>query len=200
MAEKFNFEALLEVEDDRPFRERLVEEIMKNFAGRLPPPEKVLRLNCRTLVSVQAGWTASDALRATELSDDEILFIYFGQPNAKKKDSSVLSISKNYQTYVYAVSIPILEIIGHSNEISHLMMCLFSSVATLDKKCVVVAGPELEIVGAVLSLNDLIDSLHEVGSLVEWISCREENVANIAGFYLVERRGNIFVMKRQVPS
>lgn len=198
VSEKFNFGALLHVRDDRPFREKLVGAIGEIFFCWLHFPKRVVLLNCRTGISKKSYWSELEPLRATELSDDDILFIHYGLHNDLKNNYSILSMSKNNGMYIYTLSVPLLCVEESFDKIPNLALCLGITISNFCADSTIVAGAEVEVDETILSFGDLVNSLDKVGSLVEWVSCEEKRAADIKGFYVVEKRDGFVVKKRQV--
>ena len=190
MPERFNFAALLEMSDDRRVRAELMERVRTIFSGWAVSAAEVFLLGRDS--SELLNWSDAASLRERNLSDSEILFVYF--TGSKGQGNTVLSISKNSRATIYTVSLPDVELSTRADEISDLLSKFYLEISKLNIRCVVTAGAELEIDAS--SVDEVLSSASSLGSLVSFICCDRKGARNVAGFLLAEERGNNVLLRK----
>ncbi len=196
MAERFNFVALLETIDERSVRSGLVERLRIRLSAWIGAPTEVFLLGTHS--SELRAWTDAAPLLERNLSDSEseILFTYFSDPVGQKH--IVLGISRNSQASVYDFSFPAEAMVTRSDAAFEVLSAFYEEISATSIRCIVAAGAELEFDASFQSIEDVIRSSGELGSLVDFVFCDKEDASELKEFVAVsEYRGGVMVRRNR---
>jgi len=193
MPERFDVVAFLESVDERKIRAELVARLRSNFSRWVGAPRKVFLLGNN--YSEQRVWADAAAIMESSLSESEHLFIYFNAPESTKY--MVLGLKSRSRVAVYNLSFPTLAIATDMDVVSGILMTMYEEISTMNVRCIVAAGAELEIDATYRSVKDVIRSTKEVGSLIELLCCDRKDAAGLIGFVVVAERPDEIVLSRE---
>jgi hypothetical protein len=112
----------------------------------------------------------------------------------------VLGVRKRSQTAVYNLSFPTLAMAAELETASDVLCRIYQEISAMNIRCIVAAGAELEIDAASQSVEDVIRSTREIGSLVSLVCCERKDASELSGFIsLGERRGGAAFRRNEVP-
>jgi hypothetical protein len=178
--------------DESTFRAALVERIKSCLSAWIGAPTSVY-LHGRTTWE-EKSWADARTLNEYDLSEKDFLFIYFAAPETGRQ--VVLSISSGSRSAVYNLSFPNLGIAADMNVVSDIMSTLYQEISAMKVRCIVAAGGELEIESSRQTVEDVIHSTRELGSLINFVCCAKENADQLIGFVTIDERRGGLVLRR----
>jgi len=193
--ESFNFVALLETLDERAIRIELVDRLRNSLSNWIGVPLKVFFLGSQD--SQLETWAGATSLKARRLSDAEHLFTYFATRDSTQDQYVVLGVRQSSQAAVYNLSFPTLAMAAELDAALDVLCRMYQEISAMKIRSVVAAGAELEIDAA--SVEDVIRSTREVGSLVSLVCCESKDAGELCGFVsLGESRGGVAFKRNEV--
>ncbi len=194
MSERLNFVALLEDVEEHGIRAKLIERFRLGLSSWIGAPTEVFLLG-KHGETERKNWSDAALLSERPLSPTEILFIYFLAPESTKH--VVLSIAKGPRAAVYGLSFPTL-MEAQLNGIYDILAIVYHEISALNVRCVVAAGPELEIDTAVQSIKKTIFSTKELGSLIRFLCCDERDIGELTEFSPVRKLHESVILTRNL--
>jgi hypothetical protein len=140
MPARLNVGVLLDVVNEASSRPTLLPDIMKVFENWLSQPAHVTLMDCETSAISTSDWLKACDLISRQLSPREVLFVYFGNRDKEAIGQEIISISTDNQATSYTVSLLTVDLTVRPNELFHLLLAFYLSMARRSIVCAVAAG------------------------------------------------------------
>jgi hypothetical protein len=191
MPERFDIAVLLESLDEKPIRAELVSRLRARLVRWIGAPSKFMLLGPDR--DEHGPWTGEMSLGDFVLSDADQLSVYFDV--LAGKGYVVLGIDRSSTAAVYSWSFPTDVLASRMPVTPALLLDIYSEIAAFGLRGVVAAGNELGL-SSDGSIEAVLRSVGELGSLIELICFSRCDATELIGFSLVKERAAALVFGR----
>jgi hypothetical protein len=195
--EKFNVATLVEGPPSIELRLSFLDQAAGHFHPWLKQPREVMLLDFKRSAPGQTrAWSEADQLIRRSVSPTELLFVYYETVDGTG-GSTVVSIAEAASKSDFTIALADMSVAGQPRDVGRRMCGLMRWAASANRKCMVIAGGEVEIGDA---WNDVRSGILAASSdlIVTLLCCHKADLpGSLPGFETLQEEGSAILLQRR---